>query len=234
MTWTRPPARETPDTRTSLARPPSSSPSSTVDRVAPGVEGRRTPTRLQRAPAAAVLSQQTAARRRARGPPASGCLRERARSYAKPVSARRRGPSTPVQEPRTCSRNLVWSDVPVERHPAALASAGPRGLEARPRCAAGRDWWCRSPPGGRRAPVGPPHGPTGPATAWPDHIARSIRVTLSSWSGSLRPLDGGTGTNINVAVGSVPNARCERRRPPAGSPAPCTATRVCAVGRAPS
>ena len=36
----------------------------------------------------------------------TGCLRERARSYAKPMPGRRRGPSTPVQEPRTCSRNL--------------------------------------------------------------------------------------------------------------------------------
>ena len=40
--------------------------------------------------------------------PKPGCLRERAKSYAKPVPARRRGPSTPVQEARTfwpCSRN---------------------------------------------------------------------------------------------------------------------------------
>ena len=40
--------------------------------------------------------------------PGTGCLREGAKSYAKPVAARRRGPSTPVQEARTfwpCSRN---------------------------------------------------------------------------------------------------------------------------------
>ena len=108
----------------------------------------------------------------------SGCLRERARSYAKPVSARRRGPS--AARPKHSGSGaedllpqLVWSDVPVERHPAALASAGPRGLEARPRCAAGRDWWCRSPPGGRRAPVGPPHGPTGTCTVLTKSEARS-------------------------------------------------------------
>ena len=38
----------------------------------------------------------------------TGCLREGAKSYAKPAPARRRGPSTPVQEARTfwpCSRN---------------------------------------------------------------------------------------------------------------------------------
>ena len=33
--------------------------------------------------------------------PIPGCLREGAKSYAKPVPARRRGPSTPVQEART-------------------------------------------------------------------------------------------------------------------------------------
>ena len=42
---------------------------------------------------------------------------------------RRRGPNIPVQESRTCSRNWPGPTYPVERHPAALASAGPRGLE---------------------------------------------------------------------------------------------------------
>ena len=83
--------------------------------------------------------------------------RERARSYAKPVPARRRGPSNSGSGAEDLLAQLASSDVPVERHSAAaLASAGPRGLEPGP----DRDWWCRSPPGGRRTPAAP-HGSPG-------------------------------------------------------------------------
>ena len=47
-----------------------------------------------------------------------GCLREGAKSYAKPAPARRGGPGTPVQEARTfwpCSRNWPCGPACLER-----------------------------------------------------------------------------------------------------------------------
>ena len=59
---------------------------------------------------AASVRRNPSSARRVSGPIA-GCLREGARSYAKPVPVKRCGPSAPFQEARTfwpCSRNWPW------------------------------------------------------------------------------------------------------------------------------